>query len=30
MFAPWKENYDKHRQRIKKKRHHFDNKGPSS
>ena len=23
MFAPWKENYDKPRQHIKKQRHHF-------
>ena len=29
-FAPWKENYDKHRQCIKKQRHHFACKGPYS
>ena len=28
--APWKEIYDKPRQRIKKQRHHFANKGPNS
>ena len=28
--APWKKNYDKPRQCIKKQRHHFPNKGPSS
>ena len=27
MLAPWKESYDKPRQRIKKQRHHFDDKG---
>ena len=26
MLAPWKESYDKPRQRIKKQRHHFANK----
>ena len=26
----WKERYDKPRQHIKKQRHHFVNKGPSS
>ena len=26
-LAPWKESYDKSRQHIKKKRHHFANKG---
>ena len=26
----WKESYDKPRQHIKKQRHHFVNKGPSS
>ena len=26
-LAPWKESYDKPRQRIKKQRHHFANKG---
>ena len=30
MLTPWKESYDKPRQHIKKKRHHFANKGPSS
>ena len=29
-LAPWKESYDKSRQCIKKKRHHFPNKGPYS
>ena len=29
-FAPWKKSYDKPRQRIKKQRHCFANKGPSS
>ena len=29
-FAPWKECYDKPRQRIKKQRHHFADKGPHS
>ena len=28
--APWKKSYDKHRQRIKKQRHYFANKGRSS
>ena len=28
--APWKESYDQPRQHIKKQRHHFVNKGPSS
>ena len=28
--SPWKENYDKPRQHIKKQRHSFANKGPSS
>ena len=27
MLASWKKNYGKHRQHIKKKRHHFANKG---
>ena len=27
MLAPWKKSYDKPRQCIKKKRHHFANKG---
>ena len=30
MLAPWKESYDKPRQCIKKQRHYFANKGPSS
>ena len=30
MLAPWKKNYDKPRQHIKKQRHHFADKGPSS
>ena len=29
-LAPWKKSYDKPRQCIKKLRHHFANKGPSS
>ena len=29
-FTPWKENYDQPRQHIKKQRHYFVNKGPSS
>ena len=29
-LAPWKKNYDKPRQSIKKQRHYFVNKGPSS
>ena len=28
--TPWKKNYDKPRQCIKKQRQHFANKGPSS
>ena len=28
-LAPWKKSYDKPRQHIKKKRHHFADKGPS-
>ena len=27
MLAPWKKNYDKPRQRIKKQRYYFANKG---
>ena len=27
MLAPWKESYDKPRQRIKKQRHHLPTKG---
>ena len=30
LLAPWKESYDQPRQRIKKQRHYFANKGPSS
>ena len=30
MFVPWKKNYDQPRQYIKKQRHDFANKGPSS
>ena len=30
MLAPWKESYDQPRQHIKRKRHYFANKGPSS
>ena len=30
MLPPWKENYDRPRQHIKKQRHYFANKGPSS
>ena len=30
MLAPWKKGYDKPRQLIKKQRHYFANKGPSS
>ena len=29
-LAPWKESYDQTRQHIKKQRHYFANKGPSS
>ena len=29
-FAPWKKNYDKPRQHIKKQRHYFADKGPYS
>ena len=29
MFTPWKENYHKPREHIKKQRHRFANKGPS-
>ena len=28
--APWKKNYDHSRQHIKKQKHYFANKGPSS
>ena len=30
MLTPWKESYDQPRQHIKKQRHYFFNKGPSS
>ena len=30
MLTPWKESYDQPRKHIKKQRHCFDNKGPSS
>ena len=30
MLAPWKKSYDQSRQHIKKQRHYFVNKGPSS
>ena len=30
MLTPWKKNYDQLRQHIKKQRHYFVNKGPSS
>jgi len=30
MLAPWKKRYDQPRQHIKKQRHYFANKGPSS
>ena len=30
MFAPWKKSCDQPRQHIKKQRHYFANKGPSS
>ena len=30
MLASWKKNYDKPRQHLKKQRHHFADKGPSS
>ena len=30
MLAPWKKSYDKPRRYIKKQRHYFANKGPSS
>ena len=29
-LAPWKKSYDEPRQHIKKQRHYFANKGPSS
>ena len=30
MLTPWKESYDQPRQHMKKQRHYFANKGPSS
>ena len=30
MLTPWKKNYDQTRQHIKKQKHYFDNKGPTS
>ena len=30
MLAPWKKSYDQPREHIKKQRHYFTNKGPSS
>ena len=30
ILAPWKKSYDKPRQHIKKQKHHFADKGPSS
>ena len=30
MLAPWKKSYDQFRQHVKKQRHYFANKGPSS
>ena len=30
MLTPWKESYDQLRQHVKKQRHYFANKGPSS
>ena len=30
MLVPWKKSYDQPRQHIKKQRHYFSNKGPSS
>ena len=30
ILAPWKKSYDKPRQHIKKQKHYFANKGPSS
>ena len=30
MFAPWKKSFNQSRQNIKKQRHYFANKGPSS
>ena len=30
ILAPWEKSYDKTRQYVKKQRHYFANKGPSS
>ena len=30
LILPWKERYDQPRQHIRKQRHYFTNKGPSS
>ena len=30
MLVPWKESYDQPSQHIKKQKHYFGNKGPSS
>ena len=30
MLAPWEKSYDQPRQHMKKQRHYFANKGPSS
>ena len=30
MLTPWKESYDQPRKHVKKQRHYFVNKGPSS
>ena len=30
MIAPWKKSYDQLKKHIKKQRHYFANKGPSS
>ena len=30
MLTPWKKSYDQHKQHMKKQRHYFANKGPSS
>ena len=30
MLAPWKKSYDQYRQHVRKQRHYFANKGPSS
>ena len=30
LFSPWQKGYDQYRQHIKKRRHYFANKDPSS